>query len=144
LKTLGYNVLTPMTITIDSSVWVASFVPQERLHNDALKIMDEARRGTSETVIPVIVLVEVSAALLRKTGNAAYADEAVRLMLEVPNIDLVDVDYSFALEAMEFNKHASLKGMDTIIVYTALRYGAMLVTFDEELKRRAASFVAIR
>jgi predicted nucleic acid-binding protein len=63
--------------------------------------------------------------------------------LNLPNLDLVELDYQSALEIADYGKQVGLKGMDTIIVYTARTYGAALVTLDQEIKTKVAKQVTI-
>jgi predicted nucleic acid-binding protein len=132
-----------MILTIDSSVWVASFIPTESSFEKAHELIAQIKQGQQEVVLPLTVLIEVAAAIFRQTKDEELANKAIDLILTLPNLDLVELDHQSAMEIVKTIKDIGLKGMDTIVVYTAKLFGATLVTLDQEMKTRSADQIVV-
>jgi predicted nucleic acid-binding protein len=62
-------------LTIDSSVIIASLLKKEPRHKEALEIWNAVLSGRNVAVMPYSVLVEVVAAIKRRTGSESLAME---------------------------------------------------------------------
>ncbi len=62
-----------MTVVVDSSVFVAAFREQERFSREAFLFLQRIERGEITAVIPLSVLIEVVAAIRRRTAKDALA-----------------------------------------------------------------------
>lgn len=60
-------------VTIDSSVVVASLLKSELRHKEALKIWERVLSGKDIAIMPYSILVEVVAAVRRRTGSEDLA-----------------------------------------------------------------------
>lgn len=60
-------------LTVDSSVIISSLLKNETRHKEALVIWENILKGKSFAIMPVSVLVEVVAAIKRRTGSEELA-----------------------------------------------------------------------
>ena len=79
-------------LTIDSSVIIASLLEKEPRHQEALKIWESILSGESIAIMPYSVLVEVVAAIRRRTGSEDLACEVRKEILEIENLSFVVLD----------------------------------------------------
>ncbi len=129
--------MTAGDVTVDASVFVAA----QRL--------DEPHRPECETVIqalisdgvpmhqPSLTLVEVSAALARRTLDTTFAREGIAVISGIPGVVFHDLDLSAARAAAEVAADAVLRGADAVYVQVARDQGTTLVTLDQELLARS-------
>ena len=62
-----------MQLVIDSSVFVAAFREQEKESEACLRLIEKIESGEVSAVIPTTVLLEVVAAIARRTSDAHLA-----------------------------------------------------------------------
>lgn len=89
-------------------------------------------------VMPLTVLVEVVAAIRRRTGSEA---EALNTQKELPATEsfvFVPITDTRAIAAATIAAEISVRGMVALVIQVAKEFGAELVTFDAEMKRRAS------
>lgn len=91
--------------------------------------------------LPTLVMVEVAAAIARKTGDADLARDAGAAVLATPGLVLHVLDASVAAEAAAVATRDRLRGVDAIYVATATRAGSTLITLDGEVLQRAQGLV---
>jgi len=63
-----------MMLTLDSSVIVAAFRENEKKHKKCLKLLEKVKNGQHTAVEPYTVLVEITAAIKRRTGSEELAE----------------------------------------------------------------------
>jgi predicted nucleic acid-binding protein len=96
-------------------------------------------------VEPVILPVEVGAALCRTGRDAESAREYAENLFEQPYLTLVSTDERMAQRALAISLQCRLRGADALYVAAAAQYGARLVTLDaEQLERAPASVRACK
>lgn len=128
-------------ITIDASVWVAADTSDEAARDVSralLRAVLEARLAVHQ---PALSLVEVTAAVARRTQDANLAREAGQRILEMPFLVVHPLDLDSASEAAALAGHVRLRAADAVYAATALRHGTQLVTLDQELRERSALVV---
>ncbi len=119
----------------DTNVLVYETVEDSPHHEEASEIMDSARA----IIIPSIVLHEYLWVMLRRLKvpldfmlekvEEYLRDRRVRYVIEPPEM---------VLDALEWLKTSSTRNLnDFLILSTALRYDAVLATYDEDLRRAA-------
>ena len=101
-------------LTIDSSVIIASLLEKEPRHQEALKIWESILSGESIAIMPYSVLVEVVAAIRRRTGSEDLACEVRKEILEIENLSFVVLDQKAALEASDLAIRTGVRGMDAL------------------------------
>jgi predicted nucleic acid-binding protein len=131
-------------LTIDSSIIVASLLEQEKGHSKAFEVWAKVLTGKAVAIMPYTVLVEVVAAVRRRTRDEKLALKIKKELLSASTVNFAIVDPGAALEASDIAVETGMRGMDAIVVQTAKEYGTSLVTLDKEIISKAAGIVKIR
>jgi predicted nucleic acid-binding protein len=131
-------------LTVDSSVIVASLLEKEKEHSKAFKVWAEVLTGKTMAIMPYIVLVEVVAAVRRRTADKELALKIKKELLSAGSVNFTIVDPEAALEASDIAIETGMRGMDAIVVQTAKEYGTSLVTLDNEMINKATGIVKIK
>lgn len=125
-------------VVIDASVWVAA---------DS----DETGRAVSEAFLsallasgatihqPTLTLVELTAAVARRTRDEALGREAGGVVMAVPGLVLHDLDVTAAADASIVAAGALMRGADAVYGACALATGSILVTLDQDQLERSPS-----
>lgn len=95
---------------------------------------------------PRLFVVEVCAALARRTSDSALAREAGRVILELPAIMIImmyELDHALAATVANVAATCALRGADAVYVATASVAQTALVTLDREVISRAAAVVPV-
>jgi predicted nucleic acid-binding protein len=120
-------------LTIDSSVIIASLLEKEPRHTEALEIWSTILSGNNVAIMPYSVLVEVVAAIKRRTGSESLAMEVKEELLNVETISFVILDDKSAVEATDLAAKTGVRGMDALLIQVAKEFGTELISFDEEM-----------
>lgn len=131
-----------MLLTIDSSVWIAAFMDESHTKK-ADMLVRECLSGTHQLITPIIVPLEVLAAMQRQSRDASFAEEVYKLIMSLPRNELVELDFVTARMVKETIKTTGLKANDAFILTVCRESRSYLVTLDEELVAKASSSVAI-
>ena len=131
-------------LTVDRSVIVASLLEKEKEHSKAFKVWAEVLTGKTVAIMPYIVLVEVVAAVRRRTADKELALKIKKELLSAGSVNFTIVDPEAALEASDIAIETGMRGMDAIVVQTAKEYGTSLVTLDNEMINKATGIVKIK
>ena len=124
-------------LTIDSSVIIASLLEKEPRHQEALKIWESILSGESIAIMAYSILVEVVAAIRRRTGSKDLACEVRKEILEIENLSFVVLDQKAALEASDLAIRTGVRGMDALVIQVVREFETELITFDEEMIQKA-------
>jgi predicted nucleic acid-binding protein len=92
---------------------------------------------------PYSVLVEVVAAIRRRTDDMALAKRVKDDFLNIDTLNFVEIGDVLAEGAAEIAAKIGVRGMDALIIQTAKEYNASLVSFDDEMAERAKEVVKI-
>ena len=120
-------------LTLDSSVIIASLLKNEPRHREALKIWSTILSGNNVAIMPYSVLVEVVAAIKRRTGSESLAMEVKQELLNIETISFVILDDKSAVEAADLAAKTGVRGMDALLIQVAKEFGTELISFDEEM-----------
>lgn len=131
-------------LTIDSSVIVASLLEQEKDHLKALSLWKEVVTGNAVAIMPYTVLVEVVAAVRRRTGQKDLAQKVKKELLALDTVNFVIVDPDSASDASDIAIETGVRGMDAVVIQTAKEYNTTLVSLDAEMMEKSAAMVKIR
>jgi predicted nucleic acid-binding protein len=124
-------------ITIDASVLVAAGAQDDAAHADSAAFV-VAAIGTGLPIHqPSLTLVEVAAAIARRTGDSNLAMEAGAALLAMPGLIVHVLDLDASAEAAALAGRLQLRGADAVYAATAAQLGATLVTLDDELRDRS-------
>lgn len=133
-----------MNLTLDSSIIVASLREQEPLHKECKALLQQVKDGKHKAFESVIVPVEVTAAIRRRTGSERLAKQVRENLLQIEDLQLFDLTESRMNFAARIAEQVSLKGMDAIIAQIAEERGSVLVTLDEEFAKRVNQIVTVQ
>ena len=120
-------------LTIDSSVIIASLLKKEPRHKEALEIWNAVLSGRNVAVMPYSVLVEVVAAIKRRTGSESLAMQVKQELLNIEAISFVILDDKSAVEAADLAAKTGVRGMDALLIQVTKEFGTKLISFDEEM-----------
>jgi predicted nucleic acid-binding protein len=128
-------------LTIDSSVIIASLLKNEPRHDEALQIWDAVLSGRDVVILPYSVLVEIAAAIRRRTGSVELANEVKSELLRIENVSFVVLDQKTAEEAADIAIRTGVRGMDALVIQVAQEFETELITFDDEMMNKYQPFL---
>jgi predicted nucleic acid-binding protein len=127
-----------MKILFDSSVLIAFFNRDDIFHKDTINFINGLiERKEIIVVLPIIVFLEVTNVLSKKATK--FNAEALFDIFDT--YEKLDLNFETAKSLIPIFKQVHLKTSDAIILGTAIFNDAMLITWDEQLKKQAKKFV---
>ena len=133
-----------MRICLDSSVIVSALRKQEVNHEVSKDLLRKVKDGEYIAIEPYIVLVEITAAIRRRTGSSELADRVKNDLLNIDNINFMDLGYERAFQAADIAQMIGVRGMDAIVIQIAKEFDIPLITLDKEMIEKAESIINIR
>ncbi len=130
-----------MRVTLDSSVFIAALRKEEPAHDSCLGILEKVKNGVYVAIEPYTVLIEIVAAIKRRTGSSELAMNVKKYIHSLDTIYFLELVKSRADKCAEVCEKLSVRGMDSIVIQTALENGTLLVTLDKEMEERARKLV---
>lgn len=124
-------------LTIDSSIIISSLLQDEPRHKEALTIWQDVLRGKSFAVMPYSVFVEVIAAVRRRTGSEKLALEVKNELINLETVTFVILDDKSAMQAAELAAKTGVRGMDALVIQVAEEFSTDLISFDEDMMKKA-------
>ncbi len=124
------------SITVDASVFLSAHNFAEAHQAESLRFLQLLGASTQPVVLPTLVIPEVGAAAYRISGNAETAQSLALSIAEIPGVIFVPLNEQMAEESMQIALESSLKGSDAIYAAAARRFGATLVTLDQQQRTR--------
>jgi predicted nucleic acid-binding protein len=131
-----------MTV-VDASVWVSIFAGDDVHHRISVQWLEQHLARGGRIAAPTLVLVEVAAAMTRRTGEASAGVETVQRLRRLPNIRLYDLSIDEAERAAETAARLRLRGADAVYVATALLLDVPLMSWDRQQRERASSSIEV-
>lgn len=131
-------------ITIDASVFVNAFSPNEEGSDQSLEFINTMKQQGTPIILPVLVLPEIVAAVARRQGNPKLALKLAEELRVFRNITFVDVDDVLADLAVDIAAQHRLRGSDAVYAAVSLRFGTQLVTLDREQLERLPKVLSVR
>jgi predicted nucleic acid-binding protein len=128
-------------ITIDSSVFVSAARSSEAGHHDSTAFLAWVRQERPRLFLPMLVTVEVAAALSRTGSAASLAQQYALSIGQLPNTVLVALDEGLARQATALGAQNKIRGADAVYLATAAQFAAELITLDTEQLQRSAAIV---
>ncbi|MBI5400183.1 type II toxin-antitoxin system VapC family toxin [Candidatus Saganbacteria bacterium] len=133
-----------MRLTLDSSVFVAALREREEKHEICKKILEGVFNGTFEVFEPFSVLVEVVAAIKRRTKSTELAKKIKTALLSVETIVFEELVAFRAQEASDLAISTGIRGMDVLVVQTAKENKSVLVSLDNEMLHLIKGIVSVK
>ena len=132
-----------MDICLDSSVIVTALRKQEKSHLAAKDVLRKVKDGSHIAIEPYTVLIEVTAALKRRTGSKELALRVRNDLLAINTIRFMGFDAESAADAAEIAAEIGVRGMDAIVIQVAKEFDIPLVTLDQEMLEKAKLVVDV-
>ena len=133
-----------MQLILDSSVFVAALRKDEKSYPEALRLFQQIKDGKHIAIEPYSVLVEVVAAIRRRTNSNLLANRVKNDFLNIGSLVFVDIDSTIAENAADLAADIGVRGMDAIVIQVAREYNAPMVSMDMEMVEKAKQVVEIK
>jgi len=130
-------------LTLDSSVIVAALREQEEKHEVCKRLLERVKNGEFIALESYTVLVEVVAAIKRRTGSEYLAERVKSGLENIDSINFLDLISIRADDAADIAKETGVRGMDAIVIQVAKEFGSPLVSLDMEMTERSRFIVDI-
>lgn len=131
-------------LTLDSSVIIAALREQEEKQKECFGLIEKIKNAEYIAVEPYTVLVEVVAAIKRRTGSEQLAERVKNDLQGIGSIYFFDLESYRANEASDIAKKSGMRGMDAIVVQIAKEFDAILVSLDDEMTEKAKGIVKVK
>ena len=128
-------------LVVDASVWVARLIAQDAFYDLSRRWLDAQRAEGVQFVSPTLLLVEVAAAISRRTGDSELAKKAVEALENLPDLRLVEMDQSVVQSAVCAGADLGVCGADAVYIAVAQQLSLPLVTLDNDQRERASRVV---
>jgi predicted nucleic acid-binding protein len=132
-----------MNICLDSSVIVTALRKQENRHLAAKDVLRKVKDGSHIAIEPYTVLIEVTAALKRRTGSKELALRVRDDLLAINTINFMELGAESAADAAEIAAEIGVRGMDAVVIQVAKEFNIPLVTLDQEMLEKARLIVDV-
>lgn len=93
--------------------------------------------GKNLAVLPYSVLVEVTAAIRRRTGSEELVLQVKDELISIKTVSFAALDEQSATEAAEIVGRTGVRGMDALVIQVSKEFGSQLITFDDEMIQKA-------
>ena len=130
-------------VVIDASVWVAADSGDESARDPCSAFLARVLERGTTVHQPTLTLVEVTAAVARRTRDESLAREAGLTVLAMPGLVLHDLDAGGAVDAAAVAASTFMRGADAVYLACALATRSTLVTLDQEQLDRAPAGVTV-
>ncbi len=125
-------------VVIDASVWASRLMPQDSNHTASIQWMRRYTDVGGLLVAPAFLLIEVSAAITRQTGQPVAGKAAVSHIYYVSQMRLVQLDPLLIQAAADIAADMRLRAGDAIYVAVADQMRISLVSWDKQQIQRAS------
>jgi predicted nucleic acid-binding protein len=119
-------------VVVDASVWVSIIMQQDINHTDSLSWWQRYVGSGGLILAPEILLVEVSAAVGRRTQQPQLATQTIQFLQQAMGLQLVPVDTKLILDAADLAGRLRIRGADAFYVATAHQKAIPLVSWDND------------
>jgi predicted nucleic acid-binding protein len=132
-----------MRLVVDSNVFISSLDPKDIFHSECHPIFEKLLAFEIEALCPVLVLVETTCVIRRRTSSEDIARNIYKSLSALPSINWLDITLAVAERACLLGARTGLKGGDAIVLQVAEQNGVPLVTKDKEMKDKAPAGVLV-
>ena len=126
-------------LTVDANVWVSAADRSDVLHAPSRSFLASAAHQRLNIYLPSFAWLEIACALARRRQDAAVGRQLANAILAAPQIIRVRTDGPLLAQALLTGPRSFLRGADALYAATAIIYSAQLITWDDELIRRAGA-----
>ncbi len=126
-------------VVLDSSVLVSAFVKEDTFHQHGREVMRRVFQGRYSAAASVIVPIEVCGVIARRVG-VDQAETVKELLVKWETTGLLDckeLTQTRKDTARELAIKLRVRGMDAVIIESAIGDQRSLITFDEDVAEKA-------
>lgn len=124
-------------ILTDANLWVALHDDRDALHGRSRAFFERVNRDAIPLHAPAILLVEVACSIARRSRSSVTGREVARKLATHPLLSLRPLDDALVERAQECGARWFLRGADAFYAASAEQTGALLVSWDDQLVKRA-------
>jgi predicted nucleic acid-binding protein len=124
-------------LVVDASVWVSAADASDRFSGASRTFLETLAQRRTRIALPAITRLEVACALARRLRDAPGGQQLAEMLLQSPMIAEEALDGSLLAEAFRHGTESFLRAGDALYAAVARRGGYALVSWDDELIRRA-------
>jgi predicted nucleic acid-binding protein len=128
-------------VTLDSSVIVAALRKKEVQHTVCRNLLEAVFQGNYLAVEPNTVLVEIAAAIRRRTGSKELSEKVVRDLQSIDSFYFLDLDVARTNLAVAIAQEYSVRGMDAVVAQISKEFKTILVSLDAEMLNNLRAFI---
>ncbi|MGH2355344.1 MAG: type II toxin-antitoxin system VapC family toxin [Chloroflexota bacterium] len=129
---------------VDASVWVSRYVTADVNHAASHAWLYQHLSTGSVIIAPALLLVEVSGAIARRTGDIQRTRQITLRLRQLPGVRWVSITTQVRDHAADLASRLRLRGADAIYVALADRLKIPLITWDSEQLTRATPLIIAR
>jgi predicted nucleic acid-binding protein len=107
-------------------------------------LLEKVKNAQYIAIQPYTVLVEVAAAVKRRTNSERLAIQVKELLLNMDTVNFVELESMRADAAADVAAKTGLRGMDAVVVQVTQEFDVALVSLDREMTQKAESIVTIK
>ena len=127
-------------VVVDASVWVSSLSVQDVNHDASRLWLEKYIVQGGLLITPFFLLLEVAAAISRRTGSSSLAREAVNTLTATHSIQFISMDSPLIQAAVEVAANLQLRAGDAIYVAIARKMNIPLISWDKEQLQKASVY----
>lgn len=126
-------------LTLDANIWTAAYDPRDAFHAHSTAFLGAVTRRRLPLYGPAFVVVEVACALARRAQSPAAGKDALQTLRAHPLLIFQPLDEHLLAVAAHLGTQQLLRGADALYAATAAICAAQLISWDDELIRRAGA-----
>ena len=130
-----------MIVIIDTNIFLNVVREEKQFTEASEQLLRKVQSKEITGLASCIALIETKWALFEKK-EYAKADKAVSLIEDI--VEVVPVDKEVAKEAFDLKINRRVELLDSIHAATAIIHNAVLVTRDEDLRRKVDDIVTVK
>lgn len=128
-------------LTLDSSVIIAALRKQEAKHSECRGLLEKVKDAEFIALEPYTVLIEVVAAVRRRTGDKDLASRVRNDLQAMQTLNFLELTSTRATLASEIAGEIGVRGMDAIVIQVAREFNIPLISLDGDMVDRARAMV---
>ena len=128
-------------VVIDASIWVSQFRLQDVNRPPTRLWMKQYTTVNGLMIAPAFLLIEVAAAISRRTGEPALAKKAIEDLNDADIIQFVDTNAGLIQAAVDVAINLQLRAGDAIYVALARQLNIPLISWDKEQLQKASTII---
>ena len=128
-------------VVVDASVWVSRLIEEDVFHDLCRQWLKGQQSKGTQFVAPALLLVEVAAAISRRTEDTGLARRAADALKTLPDLRLVEMSNDVVQSAVNVGAELGVRGADAFYIAVAQQLGLPLATLDSDQRQRAAHVI---